>query len=105
MAYENKPTENPGGGNADRNTFHLASDMFPPGMAETLKAGEVIEFRIVAPPDQDGDVEVEYNYGDDKGGKETMSEGMHEDGEGEGGNWDEEARKVLDPQAPENEAM
>lgn len=74
--------------------------MFPGDMAKTLKPGEVIEFKIVSGLDDQGEVEVEYNMGDEK---ETMSEGMHE--EGKESSWEDEARSVLSPQSEENEAM
>jgi hypothetical protein len=85
-----------------RNTFFVMADMFPQGMAETLKAGEVIEFRIVAPPDKDGEIEVEYNFGDEGEAKETPGEGESTESGG-GESWEQEARSALDPQAKESE--
>ncbi len=92
--------EKPAAGAAGRNSFFLSRDMFPEGMADSLKPGEVIEFRIVAPPDQDGEIEVEYNQGE---APQAMEAGAGAPDEKEG-DWESEAREMLNPQAPENEA-
>lgn len=118
MAYDNP---GPGAGKAAKrpaepNTFFLDPDMFPPGMAETLKAGEVIEFKIVAPLDKVHGVEIEYNYGDEGSPAEEAGETPAEEGqekmgmasdmhESEGGeDWEAEARRTLSPQNSETEA-
>ena len=99
-------TKNPGKPETP-NVIHIPADMFPPGMAETLKAGEVIEFKIAQPLDGDREVGIAYNYGDDDQGGEQQpdqAQDMPEGGEG-GEQWEDEARRVLNPQDKESEAM
>ena len=64
-APDNPPAQPAGEGEKESpGIVHIPSDFFPPGMAKTLKAGEVIEFKILGPPDAEGDVPVEYNTGE-----------------------------------------
>lgn len=93
--------------------FHVQADMFPPGMAETLKPGEVIEFKILGKPDAEGDIPIQYNTGEPgeegaEGGAEASeptAEGTEGGMEGaEGGDWEGEARKALSPQTDESES-
>lgn len=111
------PYDNPGNSGGDMGEgeamnprVHIPSDMFPGKMASGLKGGEVIEFRVVGPPDDEGDVEIEYNFADEgkpnvppKGEEMEHDESMHEDGEGDE-DWAAMARKELGPQQPENSA-
>lgn len=70
--------------------------MFPGDMVKTLKAGEVIEFRIVSPVDKDGDVEIEYNHGEEAPGAEA---GEKEEP------WEDDFRKEMSPRAEQKEAV
>ncbi len=100
MDYQNNQS-----GKSGSNTFHLTADMFPEGMAKTLKAGEVIEFRIVSPLDKDGDVEVEYNYGDSDEKSEGTEGTESTEEQAPESSWEDDFRQSMSPQAPEEGAM
>lgn len=103
MAYKNSSG---GGANPGSNTFVIDPDMLPPGMAEKINKGDILEFKVVEGGDGDGGITVEYNYGEGGGEgeeKEPMSEAMKEGDmgemkEGETGNWEEDFRKSMSPQ-------
>lgn len=104
MAGESMEAGMPGGGGAGKNTFHLSADMLPPGMAQKVNVDDILEFRVVAKPDSDGDIEVSYNYGEEgKGGEGEYAE----DKGGEGGeqSWEDEFRHEMSPRAEQEGAM
>lgn len=72
---------------SDPGTIHIPSDMLPEGMAAKCKPGDILEFKVTGPADGDGDVPVEYNYGDD--GKDTS--------------WEDELRHEMSPRTGETE--
>lgn len=72
--------------------IHIPSDMLPEGMAAKCKPGDILEFKVTGAVDQDGDVPVEYNYGDEGGDK----------GE-EGSSWEDDLRHEMSPRTPEAE--
>lgn len=110
MGAGGSPAE--GGKGAPKNSFHIASDMLPGGMAETLKPGQCVEFQVVAPVDKDGDVELDYygrnnhGIGDDEEAETTpdneAAEGENENS-GQGQSWENGLRSALSPNSPENE--
>lgn len=66
--------------------IHIPSDMLPEGMAGKVKVGDILEFKVTGPPDEDGDVPVEYNHGKDSGES-----------------WEDGLRKEMSPRAGEKE--
>lgn len=117
MAYEN-----PGIGAANKgskNTFFLSPDMLPEGVADGLKEGDYISLCVVAPRDQDGEIEVEYDGKSSEPAHEEAAEGegtegragmMAEGGAGEmmagegGASWEDDLRREFSPRTPEESA-
>lgn len=68
------------GKEADMGIIHIPSDMLPEGMASSCKVGDILEFKVTGPMDNEGDVPVEYNYGDkgDKGDSDWENDLRHE---------------------------
>ena len=73
-------------GNEGYQSLYITPDMLPKGMAETMKAGDILEFKYVG-TDKDGDIEVVYNTGDDKKDKEPS--------------WEDQFRAHMSPQSNE----
>lgn len=76
------------GAEGQESSLFLTPDMLPPGMK--VNAGDVLEFKVVNPSDQDGHIEVVYNTGKEDESKES---------------WEDEVRHEMSAQSPQQEAM
>ena len=57
--------------------IHIPKDMLPDGMAEKVNVGDILEFKVTAKMDPDGDIPVEYNTGKDSG--ESWEDGLRKE--------------------------
>lgn len=76
------------GANGETNqggVIHIPKDMLPPGMAEKINKGDILEFRCIGPADAEGDVPVEYNTGEGEDNKEEP--------------WEDQFRKEMSPRS------
>ncbi len=69
-------------------TVHIPGDMLPEDIRGKCKPGDKLTFTVVAPPDAEGDVAVEYT--------------SHEYGAKGGNTWEDDFRKEMSPRS-ENE--
>lgn len=74
---------------AEESSLFLTADMLPPGMK--VNAGDILEFKVVNPSDQDGHIEVVYNHG----------EGAGKEGQEGSESWENELRHEMSAQTPE----
>lgn len=79
--------EGHGHGFEEMGAIHIPRDMLPKGMAEKVKVGDILEFKVIANIDEDGDIPVEYNTGKDSGES-----------------WEDGLRKEMSPRAGEKES-
>ena len=80
MAVEYAESPEQGGDEPSTGNLFLGSDDLPEGLADTLKPGDVVRFKVVG-RDADGDIEVEYATEGEK--------------EGEGMDWRDEMRQKV----------
>lgn len=80
MAYDNPGPDHDESQETEMGVIHIPSDMLPEGMAASCKPGDILEFKVKGPADAEGDVPVEYNYGEDsdKGDKDWENDLRHE---------------------------
>lgn len=83
---------------AGEGVLHIGPDMLPKGMK--LSKGDIVEFKVLADADPDGDWPIEYNYGE--GGKEGEGKGMGEEAPTE--SWEEGLMKHMSPRSGGEEA-
>ena len=64
--HEEGMHEDPGAKDFQSGVIHIPKDMLPPGMAEKVNKGDILEFRAIGTADEEGDIPVEYNMGEEK---------------------------------------
>jgi hypothetical protein len=58
--------QDPGAMEHSGGIIHIPKDMLPPGMAEKINKGDILEFRCIGTADEEGDIPVEYNTGEEE---------------------------------------